>query len=71
MFTVILNALSDYVFSSLSGFSVCSCWVRCSLAEEEIKTESDVVEGMDASLRSKGKSLRPGTSPKSQTSEAA
>uniref|UniRef100_A0A665TDP4 Protein kinase C-binding protein 1-like n=1 Tax=Echeneis naucrates TaxID=173247 RepID=A0A665TDP4_ECHNA len=29
------------------------------LAEEEIKTESDVVEGMDASLRSKGKSLRP------------
>ena len=29
-----------------------------SLAEEEIKTESDVVEGMDASLRSKGKSLK-------------
>uniref|UniRef100_A0A7N6FB99 Protein kinase C binding protein 1, like n=1 Tax=Anabas testudineus TaxID=64144 RepID=A0A7N6FB99_ANATE len=27
--------------------------VLCSLAEEEIKTESDVVEGMDASLRSK------------------
>uniref|UniRef100_A0A7N8WXA6 Protein kinase C-binding protein 1-like n=1 Tax=Mastacembelus armatus TaxID=205130 RepID=A0A7N8WXA6_9TELE len=33
--------------------------VLCSLAEEEIKTESDVVEGMDASLRSKGTSLRP------------
>uniref|UniRef100_A0A672JEH8 Protein kinase C-binding protein 1-like n=1 Tax=Salarias fasciatus TaxID=181472 RepID=A0A672JEH8_SALFA len=29
------------------------------LAEEEIKTESDVVEGMDASARSKGKPLRP------------
>uniref|UniRef100_A0A667ZTY1 Protein kinase C binding protein 1, like n=1 Tax=Myripristis murdjan TaxID=586833 RepID=A0A667ZTY1_9TELE len=27
--------------------------VLCSLAEEEIKTESDVVEGMDASIRSK------------------
>uniref|UniRef100_A0AAQ5YVK7 Protein kinase C binding protein 1, like n=1 Tax=Amphiprion ocellaris TaxID=80972 RepID=A0AAQ5YVK7_AMPOC len=33
--------------------------VLCSLAEEEIKTEPDVVEGMDASVRSKGKSLRP------------
>uniref|UniRef100_A0A8C4IRM0 Protein kinase C-binding protein 1 n=1 Tax=Dicentrarchus labrax TaxID=13489 RepID=A0A8C4IRM0_DICLA len=28
---------------------------------EEVKTESDVVEGMDASVRSKGKSLRPRT----------
>uniref|UniRef100_A0A7N8XKI3 Protein kinase C-binding protein 1-like n=1 Tax=Mastacembelus armatus TaxID=205130 RepID=A0A7N8XKI3_9TELE len=32
--------------------------VLCSLAEEEIKTESDVVEGMDASLRSKGSAER-------------
>uniref|UniRef100_A0AAQ4PR19 Protein kinase C binding protein 1, like n=1 Tax=Gasterosteus aculeatus aculeatus TaxID=481459 RepID=A0AAQ4PR19_GASAC len=31
----------------------------CSLAEEEIKTESDVVEGMDATARAKGKSPRP------------
>uniref|UniRef100_A0A8C6W0K2 Protein kinase C binding protein 1, like n=1 Tax=Nothobranchius furzeri TaxID=105023 RepID=A0A8C6W0K2_NOTFU len=30
----------------------------CSLAEEEIKTESDVVEGMDASVRSKGSAER-------------
>lgn len=49
-----LNTLSDFAFASLS---VCSCSVLCSLAEEEIKTESDVVEGMDASLRSKGMSL--------------
>lgn len=63
MFTVLLiwflNTLSDFVFASLS---VCSCLVLCSLAEEEIKTESDVVEGMNASARSKGKSLRPSTS---------
>ncbi|CAG6021676.1 unnamed protein product [Menidia menidia] len=32
---------------------VCSCSLLCSLAEEEIKAESDVVEGMDASVRSK------------------
>uniref|UniRef100_A0A671VSD5 Protein kinase C binding protein 1, like n=1 Tax=Sparus aurata TaxID=8175 RepID=A0A671VSD5_SPAAU len=37
--------------------------VLCSLAEDEVKTESDVVEGMDASVRSKGKSLRPNTAP--------
>ena len=57
MFTVmllwLLNTLSDFVFASLS---VCSCVLLSSLAEEEIKTESDVVEGMDASVRSKGKS---------------
>lgn len=34
------------------------CSLLCSLAEEEIKKEPDVVEGMDASLRSKGKSLK-------------
>lgn len=38
--------------------SACCRSVLCSLAEEEIKTESDVVEGMDASVRSKGKSLK-------------
>lgn len=32
----------------------------CSLAEDEVKTEADVVEGMDASVRSKGKAQRPG-----------
>lgn len=37
---------------------MCSCSLLCSLAEEEIKKEPDVVEGMDASLRSKGKSLK-------------
>lgn len=37
---------------------MCSCSLLCSLAEEEIKAESDVVEGMDASVRSKGKSLK-------------
>ncbi len=42
--------------------SVCSCSMLCSLAEDEVKTESDVVEGMDASVRSKGKSLRPSCS---------
>lgn len=36
-----------------------SCSVLRSLAEDEVKTEADVVEGMDASVRSKGKSLRP------------
>lgn len=36
-----------------------SCSLLCSLAEDEVKTEADVVEGMDASVRSKGKSLRP------------
>lgn len=41
---------------------MCSCLVLCSLAEDEVKTESDVVEGMDASVRSKGKSLRPNSS---------
>ena len=41
---------------------MCSCLVLCSLAEDEVKTESDVVEGMDASVRSKGKSLRPSSS---------
>lgn len=65
MFTVMLmwflNTLSDFVFASLFCVSVCSCSVLCSLAEEEVKTESDVVEGMDASARSKGKSLRPST----------
>lgn len=42
------------MFESLfvSGFA---CFVLRSLAEEEIKTEPDVVEGMDASARSKGK----------------
>ncbi|CAG04070.1 unnamed protein product [Tetraodon nigroviridis] len=35
---------------------------RCSLAEDEVKTEADVVEAMDASVRSKGKPQRPGTS---------
>lgn len=34
--------------------------VLCSLAEDEVKTEADVVEGMDASVRSKGKPQRPG-----------
>jgi hypothetical protein len=29
--------------------------VLCSLAEDEVQTESDVVEGMDVALRSKGK----------------
>uniref|UniRef100_A0A672JHU5 Protein kinase C-binding protein 1-like n=1 Tax=Salarias fasciatus TaxID=181472 RepID=A0A672JHU5_SALFA len=33
--------------------------VLCSLAEEEIKTESDVVEGMDASARSKERTAGP------------
>lgn len=33
--------------------------VRRSLAEDEVKTEADVVEGMDASVRSKGKCPRP------------
>lgn len=42
--------------------SVCSCLALCSLAEDEVKTEADVVEGMDASVRSKGKSLRPSSS---------
>lgn len=45
------NTLCDSVFASLPLPPV-----LCSLAEEEIKTESDVVEGMDASARSKGKS---------------
>lgn len=66
MFTVMLmwflNTLSDFVFASLSVFLCALVLCCCSLAEEEIKTESDVVEGMDASARSKGKSLRPSTS---------
>lgn len=41
---------------------MCSCLALCSLAEDEVKTEADVVEGMDASVRSKGKSLRPSSS---------
>lgn len=41
---------------------VISCPLLRSLAEEEVKTEADVVEGMDASVRSKGKSLRPSDS---------
>uniref|UniRef100_A0A8C4ISU7 Protein kinase C-binding protein 1 n=1 Tax=Dicentrarchus labrax TaxID=13489 RepID=A0A8C4ISU7_DICLA len=48
-----LNTLSDFVFASLSVFLCAPCSVLCSLAEEEVKTESDVVEGMDASVRSK------------------
>uniref|UniRef100_A0A8C4IV65 Protein kinase C-binding protein 1 n=1 Tax=Dicentrarchus labrax TaxID=13489 RepID=A0A8C4IV65_DICLA len=58
-----LNTLSDFVFASLSVFLCAPCSVLCSLAEEEVKTESDVVEGMDASVRSKGKSLRPSLAP--------
>lgn len=42
--------------------SVIPCSALCSLAEDEVKTEADVVEGMDASVRSKGKSLRPSSS---------
>lgn len=55
-----LITLSDLVFASLS-VSFCSRLMLCSLAEDEVKTEADVVEGMDASVRSKGKSLRPNT----------
>ena len=40
-------------------FSFCRHSIRRSLAEEEIKTESDVVEGMDVSMRSKGKPKAP------------
>uniref|UniRef100_A0A8C4IV74 Protein kinase C-binding protein 1 n=1 Tax=Dicentrarchus labrax TaxID=13489 RepID=A0A8C4IV74_DICLA len=54
-----LNTLSDFVFASLSVFLCAPCSVLCSLAEEEVKTESDVVEGMDASVRSKGSAERP------------
>lgn len=39
-----------FVTDSLSFHSV-----LCSLAEDEVQTESDVVEGMDVALRSKGK----------------
>lgn len=53
-----MNTTPDFVLASLC-VSVCRRSMLCSLAEEEIKTESDVVEGMDAALRSKGKSPRP------------
>lgn len=57
LFTVIprwfLNTLDD--FASLSVFLCALVRVLCSLAEDEVKTEADVVEGMDASVRSKGR----------------
>lgn len=62
MFTVMptwaLNTLDD--FASLSVFLCAPARALCSLAEDEVKTEADVVEGMDASARSKGKPHRPG-----------
>lgn len=62
MFTVMpmwaLNTLDD--FASLSVFLCAPARALCSLAEDEVKTEADVVEGMDASVRSKGKPQRPG-----------
>lgn len=61
MFTVMpmwaLNTLDD--FASLSVFLCAPARALCSLAEDEVKTEADVVEGMDASVRSKGKPRRP------------
>lgn len=53
-----LNTLDD--FASLSVFLCAPARALCSLAEDEVKTEADVVEGMDASVRSKGKPGRPG-----------
>lgn len=53
-----LNTLDD--FASLSVFLCAPARALCSLAEDEVKTEADVVEGMDASVRSKGKPQRPG-----------
>lgn len=62
MFTVMPmwapNTLDD--FASLSVFLCAPARALCSLAEDEVKTEADVVEGMDASVRSKGKPQRPG-----------
>lgn len=52
-----LNTLDD--FASISVFLCAPARVLCSLAEDEVKTEADVVEGMDASVRSKGKPQRP------------
>lgn len=52
-----LNTLDD--FASLSVFLCAPARALCSLAEDEVKTEADVVEGMDASVRSKGKPRRP------------
>uniref|UniRef100_A0A674PGI5 Protein kinase C binding protein 1, like n=1 Tax=Takifugu rubripes TaxID=31033 RepID=A0A674PGI5_TAKRU len=46
-----LNTLDD--FASLSVFLCAPARALCSLAEDEVKTEADVVEGMDASVRSK------------------
>lgn len=52
------NTLDD--FASLSVFLCAPARALRSLAEDEVKTEADVVEGMDASVRSKGKPRKAG-----------